>query len=1110
MGKLITFFFFFAVSLPIFCQGPVLHVAGTVADTDGVTTAGIPVFVTTAFSDSTFFFMDAITDEQGNYELFIDVVSGDTAGVVHAGVPDCNGAFLEQSQTWQLNNTDTVQVLMNFNYCENIIIDSLCAVFIVEDVDPNGQSILTALSPIWPLNDVIEYVWSTGDVGPSIIPTEAGQYCVTATFFDSCQATACYDFVPDTNGNCWTYIDLSFNNIDSTTGGGFFPATLSAVATGVAPFIYQWDTGELTQSIQVGPGVYCVTTTDANGCVASACIEVTDFELCEVFIFEEFGPNGQTFLTAFTPIFFANDFASFLWSTGETTQSILPDGAGTYCVTATFSDSCVATSCYDYFPDSNGNCWAYIELEYGTSDTVAGGILPITTLTAIPSGVAPYTYLWDTGEQTQSIEVGPGIYCVTAIDAEGCVAEACIEVIDFSFCDVFIGCDPPGSFQAIAFGAPPFNYLWSTGDTSMALYPTEPGEYCVTVTDATGCEVSTCAIFDTIPQIDSCLSFIIFNFDSANVIGSPLDSQITLSVISFGMAPFTYEWNTGETTESITVSDFSDLYCVTVTDAAGCVSTACSDIWNGFCTSWIEVSYLDDGTAQLDAFSESLAPAVDWVWSNGDVGPTTNVSESGTYCVTVVDATGCTSEACAWVDFNILNDSCFVFIVPFVDSTQDQLIVEAINYGVAPFTYLWSDGTVSNTAVVSDPNTQLCVTVTDANGCVASACIFDFIDPCDIYIEQSFVASDSAVVLSVQSLFGMPVSGDYVWSTGETTNSISVTDEGTYCVTATFSNNCISEACTEVIFFPIDTFTATLGGYVVAEIDAILSGTVYAFALTELDSINNTLEYTLIDSTRIRDDNYYVFPDIPVGVYLIKAELDEGTPGADIYFPTYHYDAVMWENAIPVFVPNWLAVTTDIILQSTNTTGGGGMIGGTLLDPNGLLADQSSILRFGGLAGVEIVLIHQTAGNFRFTYTDTDGNFSFDNLPWGTYKLTYDYPGLNAPEVWITIGPSNPESSQVLLNAGGTTVGTADETFAQSIHIFPNPTNDWAEIEIDGVAGKVQVELYGLNGQRLFSSNHQIEKGEKIRVDFSSYEQGAYLLEMITDVGKATRIIMKQ
>jgi hypothetical protein len=333
----------------------------------------------------------------------------------------------------------------------------------------------------------------------------------------------------------------------------------------------------------------------------------------------------------------------------------------------------------------------------------------------------------------------------------------------------------------------------------MALNPTTPGEYCVTVTDATGCQVSSCAVFDTIPQIDSCLSFIIFNTDSSTV-GSPLDTQITLTVLSFGTAPYTYEWNTGETTESIEVSDLTDIYCVTVTDATGCVSVACSDIWNGFCSSWIEVTYLDDGSAQLDVYTESGAPVMDWLWSNGGVGPSIIVNESGTYCATTIDEFGCTSEACAWVDFGIGSDSCFVIIPVYPDSINGMLIAEAISFGVAPFTYQWSDGSVANSTMLSDPNVQLCVTVTDANGCVASACISDFVDPCEIYIEQDFSSADSAITLFASNPWGVFLEGQYLWSNGETTSSITVLQQGTYCVTATFENGCTSTACTEVDF----------------------------------------------------------------------------------------------------------------------------------------------------------------------------------------------------------------------------------------------------------------------------------------------------------------------
>ncbi len=956
MNKFATTFCLLIVSMTLFSQGTLLHIHGTVADSDGVPVSEVPVFISTSFSDSTFFFIDAITGPDGQYEAMIDVVSGDLGGTIFAAIPNCDGTLLEQQVNWQAqpNTTDPVEVVIDFEYCAGITIDSICFVFIAEEINPNGEVQLTAYTP-FPIAGNVSYTWDNGD----------------------------------------------------------------------------------------------------------------------------------------------------------TTQSIVPDEAATYCVTADFSNTCSAVSCYDYFPDSNGNCWSYIDVIYQNLDSVTGSDL--ATLTVVATGQAPFTYAWDNGMTGASIEAGPGIYCVTVTDAEGCISETCTEVFDFLFCEAYITHDPAGSLLAIAFGVEPLTYLWSTGDSTMSINPQIPGEYCVTVTDATGCEANTCTVYDTLVQIDTCLSFITFYVDSITGGGNPTDSSLTLLVTSFGEAPFTYLWNTGETSSAITVPDLSEIYCVTVTDASGCVSVACSDIWNNFCYSWVEVQYLEEDLAVLDVFTESPAPAISWTWSNGETGPSITVTESGTYCVNVMDENGCMSEACAWVDFGFAGDSCEVIVIPYIgnDSMNAEFVVEALAFGQAPFTYNWSDGSTSNTTTVQDPNELLCVTVTDANGCVSEACLQDFIDPCLIHIEFGFNGQDSTITLSVNAPFGITNDDAFLWSTGDTTQTITVSEDGTYCVTATLVNGCTSTACLNVITTPVDTTFNFLNGFVYGSANEQFTGHVYAYQLLPIDSSDMTGQYTLVDSAQILSGNFYAFTNLPSGVYLLKAVLDEGSAGADDYFPSYHVDAIEWDDATPVVLPNWLPVTTDIFMQPVNNAGGGGIIGGTLLDPDGLLADAGTASREGGLSGIQINLIHQVAGNYRYAITDEDGNFYFDNLPWGTYKVTYDYLGHDAAEVWVTIGPNNPENTSVIINSSGTSVSTEDLKASTTVEVFPNPATNRTSVRLSDYSGELELRMLTMNGQVLLSNRYQYTKGENLELDLSSLENGMFLIELITSRGKTTEMIIK-
>ena len=162
------------------------------------------------------------------------------------------------------------------------------------------------------------------------------------------------------------------------------------------------------------------------------------------------------------------------------------------CVTMTDANGCVATACGTLDPNGN-TCNVWI-----SQDSV--GIPNGVQLTANPTGEAPFTYIWSTGELTEAIIVSqPGVYCVTITDNSGCTATSCTTIDDDNNpnCSVVIEPTPMGALIAVAGGTAPFTYAWSTNEATESIIPTTSGNYCVTITDANGCEATDCYYFNS-------------------------------------------------------------------------------------------------------------------------------------------------------------------------------------------------------------------------------------------------------------------------------------------------------------------------------------------------------------------------------------------------------------------------------------------------------------------------------------------------------------------------------------------------------------------------------------------------------------------------------------
>jgi hypothetical protein len=202
----------------------------------------------------------------------------------------------------------------------------------------------------------------------------------------------------------------------------------STVLTATGATTYSWSTGETTAIITVDPTTNTTyTVTGFNGaCSATDSVDVTVHPLPTISI-----SGTLTYCVgASTTLDAGAGFASYSWSSGETTQTISAT-AGNYTVTVTDSNGCSNTSAQVTVTELALPTVAIS----GTLSYCAGSN---TTLTAT-AGLS--SYLWSSGETTQSITATAGSYTVTGTDANGCsttsssvtVTETALDNAGFSY-----------------------------------------------------------------------------------------------------------------------------------------------------------------------------------------------------------------------------------------------------------------------------------------------------------------------------------------------------------------------------------------------------------------------------------------------------------------------------------------------------------------------------------------------------------------------------------------------------------------------------------------------------------------------------------------------------
>jgi PKD repeat protein len=184
-----------------------------------------------------------------------------------------------------------------------------------------------------------------------------------------------------------------------------------------------------------------------------------------------------------TTLIAGGSFTSYLWSTGETTQTKNVDTSGSYSVTAT-----------DIFGFTSSDTVTVTYPQINLHDTLFCSGSNVLLSTGLSGS---YTFLWSDGQSTPTDTVIiPGTYYVTVTDDSSCTAISNIISVTE---DDFPHTAGLGNNDSLCVGnliglvapvpLPPISsYNWSTLETTSTIAVGYPGgDYSLTVTDANGC-----------------------------------------------------------------------------------------------------------------------------------------------------------------------------------------------------------------------------------------------------------------------------------------------------------------------------------------------------------------------------------------------------------------------------------------------------------------------------------------------------------------------------------------------------------------------------------------------------------------------------------------------
>ncbi|MDB5282723.1 MAG: hypothetical protein JWO06_1798 [Bacteroidota bacterium] len=485
---------------------------------------------------------------------------------------------------------------------------------------------------------------------------------------------------------------------------------------------------------------------------------------------------------------------------------------------------------------------------------------PQITITATGTGL---TYDWGGGNNTSTKTVtGSGIYTVTATDAVfGCTTILSdtigqnITVPNASIAPpTALSCHVPSVTLTASSTPTGATYNWGGGVTTALDTVTAIGNYIVTVTDP----VNGCAATASATVISSGGSV---GLTPTHQDAGCNNSGSAMVTVTSGTSPYTYIWNTNDTTASIS-SLGAGTYIVTVTDASGCsgiesIAIAASGALN--LTPTITDTHCGLNNGSISITSNGTAP-FRYHWNTGDTTSTVSNLASSTYLVTVTDAGSCTGTAS-------------LVVGPSTDSTviisSDKLIMCSGDTAhlCAPAgyaSYNWNLGGTGQ-CIATTLAGNYYVTATDNGGCTATSNHISIsvhsLPPVSISVNGDTLRVYAATTIQWY-LNGSAISGAtadvYIASVG-----------GNYTVAVTDTNGCRAVSTAAVVTVGInDIKDEQLGFYPNPSADGnwtLQVGT--SLIQSEIEIVDN--EGRIVYKSEIRDLRTEISLSVSRGIYLV-------------------------------------------------------------------------------------------------------------------------------------------------------------------------------------------------------------------------------------------------
>ncbi|PWH86632.1 T9SS type B sorting domain-containing protein [Brumimicrobium oceani] len=351
--------------------------------------------------------------------------------------------------------------------------------------------------------------WSNGITTEDLLNISAGVYIVTVVDQNGCDIQKTISVDEPAASLVVSTFSKDVLCFDDSTG-----SIETQVVGGTLPYSYNWSNGATSNHLSgLTDGMYSVTVTDNNGCVAFSGATINEPQLLDVAVAATdpscFGySDGKIELTitgGVQPYYFNwGDENEILLNNPSETINDIPTGE--YFIRVSDENNCIYEELLFVDEPAPFTFQAFVNDAscYDGND----GSIDLT----LNGGTTPYSYLWSNNSTDEDLQgLSKGEYNLRAEDAQGCIIETKLSVnepdeigityemnpvscVDQSDAAIYV--EPYGGTQ-------PYIYTWSNSSFGQNLEDVGPGIYTLTILDNNNC--SNSFELDVIANNEECL-----------------------------------------------------------------------------------------------------------------------------------------------------------------------------------------------------------------------------------------------------------------------------------------------------------------------------------------------------------------------------------------------------------------------------------------------------------------------------------------------------------------------------------------------------------------------------------------------------------------------------